>query len=296
MAEKNFLSWLGFKDQTDSASARPAEAKSAGSGTASSGPSHSLDRIRQLEAELADLRARRDITSLTREEFEILATETAMTLIKTAQAREARAVAAAERALGEAARAVKQMTDTAESKAHAVLQSAEGRGRKYLEAAEREAKEAITNATQSAKDLLEAKSREASSITSAAHREAERAIAQATSDIADYRSWLSGAIAESERLQKIHNQALTAAEEAVRQTRSKITSAFERLTALGETIENALDNQNRPTEEEIARVALQSASKVASVKKTTTNNNSAKTSANRLATTRKSVGNKPKHK
>ena len=296
MAEKNFLSWLGFKDQTDSVSAGRADGKNAGSSAASSASPQSLDRIRQLEAELADLRARRDITSLTREEFEILATETAMTLIKTAQAREARAVAAAERALGEAARAVKQMTDTAESKAHAVLQSAEGRGRKYLEAAEREAKEAITNATQSAKDLLEAKSREASSITSAAHREAERAIAQATSDIADYRSWLSGAIAESERLQKIHNQALTAAEEAVRQTRSKITSAFERLTALGETIENALDNQNRPTEEEIARVALQSASKVASVKKTTTNNNSAKTSANRLATTRKSVGNKPKHK
>ena len=296
MAEKNFLSWLGFKDETNSAPSDPVDAKRAGSATATSGSSHSLDRIRQLEAELADLRARRDITSLTREEFEILATETAMTLIKTAQAREARAVSTAERALGEAQRAAKQMTDTAESKAHAALQSAEGRGRKYLEAAEREAKEAIASAIQSAKDLLEAKNREASSITSAARREADRAIAEATGDIANYRSWLSEAVAESQRLQKIHNQALTAAEEAVRQTRTKITSAFDRLTELSETIENALDDRNRPTQEEIARVASQSTSKVTSVKKTTTKNNSAMASQNRLATTRKSVGNKPKHK
>ena len=296
MAEKNFLSWLGFKDQTDSVSAGRADGKNAGSSAASSASPQSLDRIRQLEAELADLRARRDITSLTREEFEILATETAMTLIKTAQAREARAIATAERALGEAARAAKQMTDTAESKAHAALQSAEGRGRKYLEAAEREAKEAIASAIQSAKDLLEAKNREASSITSAARREADRAITEATGDIANYRSWLSGAVAESQRLQKIHNQALTAAEEAVRQTRTKITSAFERLTELGETIESALDDHNRPTQEEIARVASQSASKVTAVKKTTKKNNSATASENRLATTRKSVGNKPKHK
>ncbi|HEY4899051.1 MAG TPA: hypothetical protein VIH79_04950 [Candidatus Nanopelagicaceae bacterium] len=298
MAEKNFLSWLGFKDETHftSSASSPLDAKSTGSGAASSGSSHPLDRIRQLEADLADLRARRDITSLTREEFEILATETAMTLIKTAQAREARAVSTAERALGEAQRAAKQMTDTAESKAHAALQSAEGRGRKYLEAAEREAKEAIASAIQSAKELLEAKNREASSITSAARREADRAIAEATGDIANYRSWLSEAVAESERLQKIHNQALTAAEEAVRQTRTKITSAFDRLTELSETIENALDDRNRPTQEEIARVALQSASKVTSVKKTTTKNNSAMASQNRIATTRKSVGNKPKHK
>jgi len=296
MGKKNFLSWLGFKDEINSTSAGPTDTKSAGSGAAASGSSHSLDRIRQLEAELADLRARRDITSLTREEFEILATETAMTLIKTAQAREARAVAAAERALGEAARSVKQMTDTAESKAHAVLQSAEGRGRKYLEAAEREAKESITNATQSAKELLEAKNREASSITSAARREAERAIAEATGDIANYRSWLSGAIAESEKLQKIHNQALTAAEDAVRQTRSKITSAFERLTALGETIESALDNQNRPTIDAIEHDVPQSAAKVTSIKKTTISNNSSKTATNRLTSTRNGVGNKPKHK
>lgn len=296
MAEKNFLSWLGFKEETDTAPSGPTETKKVGSGPMSSNSSQPLDRIRQLEAELADLRARRDITSLTREEFEILATETAMSLIKTAQAREARAIAAAERALSESGRAAKQLTDTAESKAHAVLQSAEGRGRKYLEAAEREAKEAIANATKSAQELIDTRSREAASITSAARREADRAIAEATGDIANYRTWLSGAIAESERLQKIHNQALTAAEEAVRQTRSKISSAFERLTALGETIENVLDERNRPNDEEIARVTPHPVAKESSAKKTVAKSNSPKASANRLATTRKSVGNKPKRK
>ena len=287
MAEKNFLSWLGFKDETVSPSSGSEDTKNSRGGVGSVAPSHSLDRIRQLEAELADLRARRDITSLTREEFEILATETAMTLIKTAQAREARAVATAERALGEAQRTAKQLTDTAESKAHTVLQSAEGRGRKYLEAAEREAKEAIAVATQSAKELLDSKNREASSITSAARREADRTIAEATSDIASYRDWLGGAIAESERLQKIHNQALTVAEDAIRQTRTKITSAFERLTALGESIEGALDDHNRPTKEELNRIATQSLPKENLVKKT---------SAKKVASTRKSPGNKSKQK
>ncbi|MEJ0014947.1 MAG: hypothetical protein WDN07_05545 [Actinomycetota bacterium] len=240
-----------FSNSVSGSSSGPsskASPRSAGSSSAPTSNPQSFERIRQLEAELADLRARRDITSLTREEFEILATETAMTLIKTAQTREARAVAAAEQTLGEAQQAAKQLTETTENKARTLLQNAEGRGRKYLETAEREAKEAIASATKSAQELLDAKNREASSITLTARREAERVIAGATGDIANFRSWLNDAISESERLQKIHNQALTAAEEAIRQTRTKITSAFERLSALSNDIEGALDDQNRPKE------------------------------------------------
>ena len=66
MAEKNFLSWVGFKGE---GSDQPAPAENA------------LERIRQLESQLSDMRSRRDITSLTKEEFEILATETAMSII-----------------------------------------------------------------------------------------------------------------------------------------------------------------------------------------------------------------------
>ncbi|MCE2647817.1 MAG: hypothetical protein LW691_03665 [Streptomycetaceae bacterium] len=81
MAEKkNFLGWVGFTGD-DNNSNTPSTS--------------SVDRIRELEAQIADLKSRRDITGLTREEFEILATETAMSMIKSAQARESKAQAAA---------------------------------------------------------------------------------------------------------------------------------------------------------------------------------------------------------
>ena len=64
MADKNsFLGWVGFKGEDDQGQS-------------------SVDRIRELEAALADLKSRRDITSLSKEEFEILATETAMSMIR----------------------------------------------------------------------------------------------------------------------------------------------------------------------------------------------------------------------
>jgi len=273
MAEKNFLSWLGFKDEAD-APARPTNpsqssatsATSAG-GTAGSAQSSStrtshsssgqsgtstFERIRELEAELADLRARRDITSLTREEFEILATETATSLIKTAQAREARAIAAAERALGEAQRAAKTLTESAELKARTALQTAEGRGRKYIEAAEQEAKEAIEKATRAAQELLDSKNREASTITTSAKREAERVISEASADIANFKNWLGEAIAESERLQKVQAHALAAAEEGIKNTRAKLSAAFEKLSALGAAVDSALDENHRPKEKDFS--------------------------------------------
>ena len=53
MSEKSsFLNWVGFKEGE---SAAP----------------NSVDRIRELESQLADMRSRRDLTSLSKEEFEI---------------------------------------------------------------------------------------------------------------------------------------------------------------------------------------------------------------------------------
>ena len=293
MAEKKFLSWLGFKDEgatsplSSSHSADDSDLKGAAS-SGTSGNSSTFERIRQLESELADLRARRDITSLTREEFEMLATETATSLIKTAQAREARAVAAAERSISEAQRLVKQLTESAESKARSALQSAEGRGRKYLEAAEQEAKEAIEKATRAAKELLDSKQREASTLTSAARREADRVIGEATGDIAHFKTWLNEAVAESERLHKIQAHALSAAEEGMRQSRAKISLAFERLSALGSDIENALTEDHRPKEKVFIR-ATPKVSATPSPKKSAT-------ATKKSATLRKNVGNPPKRK
>lgn len=294
MAEKKFLSWLGFKDEVGSSNSENSGALSDPSQistTSTSRSSTTFERIRELEAELADLRARRDITSLTPEEFEILATETATSLIKTAQAREARAVATAQRALAEGQRLAKQLTDGAETKARTVLQSAEGRGRRFLEAAELEAKEAIAGATKSAEDLIHSKQREASVITSTAKREAERVISEATADIANFKNWLFGAVEESERLQKIQHQALLAAEEGIRQARTRLSGAFERLANLGSEIQGAIDESNRPTEKEFT-----SATSIAADKSPKVVKRAPRSSAKPATTTRKTVGRESKRK
>lgn len=294
MAEKKFLSWLGFKDEVGSSDSdhtgTPSDPSQKSTAPTSRG-STTFERIRELEAELADLRARRDITSLTPEEFEILATETATSLIKTAQAREARAVAVAQRALAEGERLVKQLTERAETKARSVLQSAEGRGRKYLEAAELEAKEALASATKSAQDLIHSKQKEASLITSTAKREAERVISEATSDIANFKNWLLDAVEESERLQKIQHQALSAAEEGIRQARTRLSGAFERIANLGSEIEGAIDESDRPKEREFTRTTPVVAEKSPKLAKP-----AARSSSKPAATTRKSVGRESKRK
>ena len=238
MAEKNFLSWVGYKNEDNQTPNKP--------GTPAAPSASAMDRIRELEAQLADMRSRRDITGLTREEFEILASETAMTLIKTAQSREARAISIAEKAVSDATRAAKQAIESAEMKAKQVLSAAEGRGRKYLQAAQDEAAEITSSAEAEAERLVEAREREAHALASSARREAERLITTATSDIADFKSWLMSAIQESERLHRIQTQSLASAEEAIKQTRGRLSSAFEKLAALGADIEANIGEGNRP--------------------------------------------------
>ena len=231
MAEKNFLSWVGFKGE---GSDQPAPAENA------------LERIRQLESQLSDMRSRRDITSLTKEEFEILATETAMSIIKSAQAREAKANSAAQKLISESTREVKEKLESAEAKAKAILSAAETRGRKYLQAAEADAEELRSSADSESSKLLSDASREASSLTSAAKRESQRMIETAASQIVDYRSWLSTAIGEAERLHRSQNASLNAAEQAIQQTRQKLQHAFDRLAELQMDINANLDSGNNP--------------------------------------------------
>ena len=132
MAKKNgFFNWVGYKEETEPSMS-------------------SVDRIRELEAQLADLRSRRDIRSLSREEFEILATETAVAMIKSAQIRESKAQAASDRLVNETSRAAKDALEAAQNKAQSILSGAESRGRKYIQAAESEAEEMIANAEDAA--------------------------------------------------------------------------------------------------------------------------------------------------
>jgi hypothetical protein len=259
MARKNFLSWVGFKEegvtpQTASTNSLPQTGV--------------VDRIRELESQVADLKSRKDITSLTREEFEILATETAMNLVKTAQSREKSASNQAAKLLAESTRVAAEATAAAESKAKSILAAAQARGRKYLETAESEGTEIKSTAERNARSISESakreveslraitaaeidamvatKKREAASITDAAKSEAEALVKEAVASITDYRSWLTSAVAESERLYKIQSQSLTAAQQAIEQSRTRLAMAFEKLAALTDEVDQNLDSENQP--------------------------------------------------
>lgn len=235
MADKNFLSWVGFKGEEES-SAKPMVAGSA-----------SLERIRELESQLADLRARRDITSLSKEEFEILATETAISIIRTAQQREAKANASAERLLNETKKNVAATIESAEAKAKTTLATAESRGRKYIEAAEADAAEIVASAEREGEELLSTKKREANTVTTNAKREADRLVQGATTEVAEYRSWLAQVISEAERLYRIQTQSLDAAENAIAQSRQRLDSAFNRLSELQRQVNDAIRPDGTPT-------------------------------------------------
>lgn len=234
MADKNFLSWVGFKGD-DSSSEKPQLS------------SASLDRIRELESQLNDLRSRRDITALSKEEFEILATETAMSIIRTAQQREAKATANAERLINESKKTAASTIESAEAKAKSSLASAETRGRKYIEAAEADAADIVSTAESEAEELVNSKRREANTITANAKREAERLVLTATTEVAEYRNWLSGVMSEAERLYRIQAQSLDAAENAIAQSRTKLESAFNRLSELQRQVTSAIRPDGTPT-------------------------------------------------
>ena len=216
-----FLNWVGFKEGETTTQ-------------------NSVDRIRELEAQLADLRSRRDITSLSKEEFEILATETAMSMIKSAQAREQKAFSASERVVSEASKTAREALEAAESKARAILSGAESRGRKYITTAESEAQDIISQATADAESIYEEKRREVTALALAARREGERMISEAQNEVVAYRQWLSQVMSEAERLNRIQTQSLNAAENAIAQGRSSLETAFARLSDLQKKVSENL--------------------------------------------------------
>jgi hypothetical protein len=258
MREKNsFLNWVGFKGEEQSAP-------------------NSVDRIRELESQLADLRSRRDITTLSKEEFEILATETAMSMIKSAQLRESKAQAAADRVVKETTRTAKDTLESVELKARSILSGAESRGRKYIQVAESEAAEMISRSESEAESILESKKREASALGTAARREGERIISSATAEIANYRHWLASVIGEAERLYKIQTQSLDAAENAIHQSRTRLESAFVRLTELQQSVLGNLNADNTlidsgpiPVKSERRKTAISAPAKKKVAKKST---------------------------
>lgn len=266
MADKNdgIKRWMGFKEETVAHVEAP-----------NSGNTGALARVRELESQLAELRSRRDITALSKEEFEILATETAMTLIRTAQQRESKALQTAERLVGESKRAAQAAVESAENKARSLLSQAESKGRRLIEAAEGDAREFLRAAEAKAEELLNTKRREGIAITSTARKEAEEMVNSALSDVASFRAWLTGVLSESERLYKIQTQSLEAATSAISQSRARLDAAQERLTQLAGAVERTLDDSGRPriprreesTSEDASATSRPATSKKSSAKK-----------------------------
>lgn len=249
MAQKKFRSWVGFKNEENAKNGASTSLSSLSTTSANSSVNsgNAIERIRELESQLNDLRSRRDITALSREEFEILATETAISLIKTAQQRESRATSTAEKISLDSQRSARATLESAEAKAKSTLAHAESRGRKYISAAEDDASEILSAAEKSGEEILSTKKREAGLAVSQARREAEALITSATTDVGEYRQWLGGVIDEAEKLFKIQMQSLDAADAAIAQSRNRLATAFSRLSELQESVLNAISSDGRPT-------------------------------------------------
>jgi hypothetical protein len=146
--------------------------------------------------------------------------------------------------VGEASRQAKDAVEGAEIKARSILSGAEARGRKYINVAEAEAAERLASAEREAQSTFDEKRREAAALSQAARREGERIITEATSEIAEYRNWLTGVISEAERLYRIQTQSLDSAEQAIIQSRSRLESAYARLAELHKNVTENLTADN----------------------------------------------------
>jgi hypothetical protein len=169
-----------------------------------------------------------------------------MTLIRTAQRREASATQSAERILSESKRSAQGAIEAAEGKARNILSQAEIRGRRLIDAAENDAKDFLQAAETKAEELLNTKRRESIAITSMARKEAEQLLTSAVADVSAYREWLSSVTAEAERLYKIQVQALAAASSAIEQSRERLDTAWERLSQVSAAVERSVDEDGKP--------------------------------------------------
>jgi vacuolar-type H+-ATPase subunit H len=247
MAEKKLMSWIGFQDEGEQV---PSE--------------NALEKIRQLESELAELRSRRDITGLSKEEFEILATETAMNMVRSAQAREKNASSLAQRIYNQSQKEAQSRLTEAEIKVRDLLSSAESKAKRVMSTAEREAENLLAQAEGEAESLINSRKREAGHLVSTAKREASEIlrgaeaqastiVAAATSDIQAYRQWLGSAIAESERLYRIQVSSLNEAQDAINKARERLDSAFYNLSNLPVKVDEKVETDRQKREKASAR-------------------------------------------
>jgi hypothetical protein len=121
-------------------------------------------------------------------------------------------------------------------------------------AAEAEAQDVINEASREAESLIDSKRREAAALASAARREGERIVADAASEVIEYRRWLAEVISESERLYRVQSQALVAAEQAIAQSRQRLDGAFARLANMQAVVNDSLNEDGTVRRKEPIKV------------------------------------------
>ena len=171
--KKGLLDWIGYKK--DISIQLPTS------------PEELLGYIQKLEAEIEQLRSRKDFAQMTEQELEALAAETAVQILTTVHQREEEAKKLAERVIDDAEKQASKILSTATKKAETLeTQSSEA-----LKKAEIQAEQTVKTATDSAFKIVQQAESSASKLTAEAEatakatlQKAEDAAKQVEKDIA----------------------------------------------------------------------------------------------------------------
>ncbi|HUW79221.1 MAG TPA: hypothetical protein VMV52_10805 [Candidatus Nanopelagicaceae bacterium] len=197
--------WLGYRPENQ--------------GGRGSAPAPDLSgRIHELEAEIAALRAKPDLTGLSEAELETSAGETALTILKAAHAREATAKATAERIVSEA-----------NSEAAALTIAAQKQAFETVNTAEKNAASIVAKAMQDAEVLVRNATNESNAMRSAAQEE-----------VRQHRTWLAANVNEALKLQEAQIQAFAGVSKNIDIWQATVNTAVGRLSAHQQSLEQAL--------------------------------------------------------
>ncbi|MEY3408083.1 MAG: hypothetical protein RL038_1144 [Actinomycetota bacterium] len=216
---------------------------------ASSSAEELIERIKQLQQENAELRARKDLQDLDPAEIEALAAETAVAILKTVHVREAEAKAAAnelletsskkataaltsaekrlsdatvtaDKAIADAQKAAQSTIDSAEKKAASLVAEAEAAAKQIRATLDAEGQQIRTEAQQWANQTRAAADAEIAKLKSDAQQWADAVRAAAENQAARIRADITTAMAEAREAQKsiadAHDKLLKAADKQYR--------------------------------------------------------------------------------
>jgi hypothetical protein len=202
-------SWLGYRPESENGSAPVPDF---------------AGRIHELESEIATLRATRDLSELSEAEVEMLASETAVTILKAAHAREASAKATAERIVAQANSEAAALTSATQKQAVNTINTAEKNAASILAKAMQESEMLVRNATS-----------EANALRTAAQEEVRK-----------YKTWLASNVKEALRLQGAQIQAFANVTKNIDTWQTTVNGAVAQLSAHQQSLEADLAKGDAP--------------------------------------------------